>query len=119
MAADRGPFVDQSQSMNIHITDPTMAKITSMHFYGWQKGLKTGMYYLRTQAARDAIKFTVVKEKTKKPEDTIDGVVVDEKQQSLLDAKTQEVENNDQKIEPKGMVIIDDNDPNVCVSCGA
>lgn len=59
MAADRSPFIDQSQSLNIHIREPTMAKLTSMHFYGWRKGLKTGMYYLRTQAASSAIQFTV------------------------------------------------------------
>ena len=59
MASQRGPFVDQSQSMNIHMVGANIAKVSSMHFYGWEKGLKTGMYYLRTQAARDAIKFTV------------------------------------------------------------
>uniref|UniRef100_A0A8C9LJT6 Ribonucleoside-diphosphate reductase n=1 Tax=Piliocolobus tephrosceles TaxID=591936 RepID=A0A8C9LJT6_9PRIM len=59
MAADRGVFIDQSQSLNIHIQKPTFAKLSSMHFYGWEKGLKTGAYYLRTQAATDAIKFTV------------------------------------------------------------
>jgi ribonucleoside-diphosphate reductase subunit M1 len=62
MAADRAAFIDQSQSLNIHIKDPTMGKLTSMHFYGWKKGLKTGMYYLRTQAASAAIQFTVDKE---------------------------------------------------------
>ncbi|GMM39054.1 ribonucleotide-diphosphate reductase subunit [Saccharomycopsis crataegensis] len=61
LAADRGPFIDQSQSMNIHIRAPTMGKLTSMHFYGWKKGLKTGMYYLRTQAASAAIQFTIDK----------------------------------------------------------
>ncbi|RIB24143.1 ribonucleoside-diphosphate reductase large subunit [Gigaspora rosea] len=59
MAADRGAFIDQSQSLNIHMGEPTFAKLTSMHFYGWKKGLKTGMYYLRTKPAADAIKFTV------------------------------------------------------------
>merc|ERR1711977_538340 len=59
MAADRGAYIDQSQSLNIHMTDATTAKLSSMHFHGWQKGLKTGMYYLRTKAAVDAIKFTV------------------------------------------------------------
>merc|ERR1739848_931099 len=59
MAADRGVYIDQSQSLNIHMTDVTNAKLSSMHFYSWQKGLKTGMYYLRTKAAADAIKFTV------------------------------------------------------------
>ena len=59
MAADRGAFIDQSQSLNIHLKDPTFGKITSMHFWGWKKGLKTGMYYLRTQAAAAPIQFTV------------------------------------------------------------
>jgi ribonucleoside-diphosphate reductase alpha subunit len=59
MAADRGAYIDQSQSLNIHMTDCTTAKLSSMHFHGWQLGLKTGMYYLRTKAAADAIKFTV------------------------------------------------------------
>ncbi len=61
MAADRGAFICQTQSMNIHMENATPAKVTSMHFYAWQAGLKTGMYYFRTKAARDAIKFTVNK----------------------------------------------------------
>ncbi|CCH63131.1 hypothetical protein TBLA_0J01350 [Henningerozyma blattae CBS 6284] len=61
LAADRSAFIDQSHSLNIHIQAPTMGKLTSMHFYGWQKGLKTGMYYLRTQAASAAIQFTIDK----------------------------------------------------------
>merc|ERR1712217_669506 len=59
MAAARGKYIDQSQSLNIHMVDATTAKLSSMHFYGWGLGLKTGMYYLRTKAAVDAIKFTV------------------------------------------------------------
>lgn len=59
MAADRGAYICQSQSMNLFVQQPNYAKLTSMHFYGWKKGLKTGMYYLRTKAAVDAIKFTV------------------------------------------------------------
>jgi len=62
MAADRGAYIDQSQSLNLFIQDPNFGKLTSMHFYGWKKGLKTGMYYLRSQAATDAIKFTVEKQ---------------------------------------------------------
>uniref|UniRef100_A0A0K8R899 Ribonucleoside-diphosphate reductase n=1 Tax=Ixodes ricinus TaxID=34613 RepID=A0A0K8R899_IXORI len=61
MAADRGAFIDQSQSLNIHIAQPTYSKITSMHFFGWKLGLKTGMYYLRTKPAANAIQFTVDK----------------------------------------------------------
>ncbi len=59
MAADRGAYICQSQSMNLFVQDANFGKLSSMHFYAWQKGLKTGMYYLRSQAARDAIKFTV------------------------------------------------------------
>ncbi len=61
MAADRGKFVDQSQSLNLFIADPTYNKLTAMHFYAWKKGLKTGMYYLRTKPAVNAIQYTVVK----------------------------------------------------------
>jgi ribonucleoside-diphosphate reductase alpha chain len=62
MAADRGAYICQSQSLNLFIQDANFAKLTSMHFYAWKKGLKTGMYYLRTKAAADAIKFTVEKQ---------------------------------------------------------
>jgi ribonucleoside-diphosphate reductase alpha subunit len=62
MSADRGAFICQSQSFNIHMVNVTFGKLTSCHFYGWEKGLKTGMYYLRTKAAVNAIKFTVDKE---------------------------------------------------------
>ncbi|TMW55709.1 hypothetical protein Poli38472_010591 [Pythium oligandrum] len=61
MAADRGAFICQSQSLNVHIAEPTISKLTSMHFYAWKKGLKTGMYYLRTQPKANAIQFTVDK----------------------------------------------------------
>merc|ERR1712093_397233 len=66
MAADRGAYIDQSQSLNIHMVDATTAKLSSMHFHAWQLGLKTGMYYLRTKAAVDAIKFTVDVDKVKR-----------------------------------------------------
>lgn len=62
MAADRGAFICQSQSLNLFVDTPTNAKLTSMHFYAWKKGLKTGMYYLRTQAAAQAVQFTVEKQ---------------------------------------------------------
>ncbi|MFZ9296197.1 MAG: ribonucleoside-diphosphate reductase subunit alpha, partial [Bacteroidia bacterium] len=67
MAADRGAFIDQSQSLNLFIQDANFAKMSSAHFYAWKKGLKTGMYYLRTKAAADAIKFTVDQDALKKP----------------------------------------------------
>ncbi|QHB21791.1 Rr1 [Artaxa digramma nucleopolyhedrovirus] len=61
MAADRGAFIDQSQSFNIFLAEPTYALLTSVHMHAWKKGLKTGMYYLRTKPAADAIKFTLNK----------------------------------------------------------
>jgi len=63
LAADRSPFICQSQSLNVHIAEPTSKKLTSMHFYAWKKGLKTGMYYLRSRPKADAIQFTVDQEK--------------------------------------------------------
>jgi len=62
MAAERGAFICQSQSLNLFVDTPSAAKLTSMHFYAWKKGLKTGMYYLRTQAATQAVQFTVEKQ---------------------------------------------------------
>ncbi|KAE8728280.1 Ribonucleoside-diphosphate reductase large subunit [Hibiscus syriacus] len=74
MAVDRGCFIDQSQSLNIHMDQPNFGKLTSLHFYAWSKGLKTGMYYLRSRAAADAIKFTVdtsmLKEKPREDDET-------------------------------------------------
>jgi ribonucleoside-diphosphate reductase alpha chain len=66
-AADRGAYICQSQSLNIFMENANFGKLTSMHFYGWKKGLKTGMYYLRTKAATDAIKFTLDKSVTAEP----------------------------------------------------
>lgn len=70
MAADRGAFICQSQSMNIHLESANFAKLSSMHFYAWQSGLKTGMYYLRTRPASEPIKFTVDADFLKKQRDT-------------------------------------------------
>ncbi len=70
MAAERGPYICQSQSLNLHVASPNFAKLTSMHFYSWKKGLKTGMYYLRSNAAVDAIKFTVDKAMVSTPAPT-------------------------------------------------
>lgn len=65
MAADRGAFIDQSQSFNIHVAEPNYGKLTSIHFHAWKMGLKTGMYYLRTKPAANAIQFTVDKSKVR------------------------------------------------------
>lgn len=70
MAADRGAFIDQSQSLNIHMEDTNFGKLSSLHFAAWKLGLKTGMYYLRTRPAVDAIKFTVKESSLQKPQAT-------------------------------------------------
>ena len=77
-AADRGAYICQSQSLNIFMENANFGKLTSMHFYGWEKGLKTGMYYLRTKAATDAIKFTIDKNAVQEPtaQDIIDQEAV-------------------------------------------
>ena len=67
MAADRGAFICQSQSLNLFVEEANFAKLTSMHFYSWKKGLKTGMYYLRTKAAASPIQFTIDKEHLQAP----------------------------------------------------
>ena len=67
MAADRGAYIDQSQSFNVFMGDPTWGKLSSLHFHCWKQGLKTGLYYLRTRAAADAVKFTVDQSKVRKP----------------------------------------------------
>jgi ribonucleoside-diphosphate reductase alpha chain len=71
MAADRGAFICQSQSLNLFVDNPTVAKLTSMHFYAWKVGLKTGMYYLRTQAAAQAVQFTVEKQGSRQMEPVV------------------------------------------------
>lgn len=75
MAADRGAYICQSQSLNLFVNAPNTSKLTSMHFYAWEKGLKTGMYYLRTQAASQAVKFTVENQAEKAIEAVIPEVI--------------------------------------------
>ncbi|SES15136.1 ribonucleoside-diphosphate reductase subunit alpha [Pedobacter rhizosphaerae] len=75
MAADRGAYICQSQSLNLFVNAPNTSKLTSMHFYAWEKGLKTGMYYLRTQAASQAVKFTVENQGGKAIEAVIPEVI--------------------------------------------
>jgi len=83
MAADRGAYICQSQSLNLFINSPNASKLTSMHFYAWKKGLKTGMYYLRTQAASQAVKFTVENQGGKNMEAVIPEVVADSSEQEM------------------------------------
>ena len=79
MARHRGYFIDQSQSLNLFMEGATTAKLTSMHFYGWKSGLKTGMYYLRTKSAVDAIKFTLDNSKKAKVVLCVPNILIDSK----------------------------------------
>ena len=84
LAADRGAYICQSQSLNIFMENANFAKLTSMHFYGWEKGLKTGMYYLRTKAATDAIKFTVDQAISTEPEALVEDSDMTLEEQAAL-----------------------------------
>ncbi len=94
MAADRGAYIDQSQSLNLFIQDANFAKMSSAHFYAWKKGLKTGMYYLRTKAAADAIKFTVDQDALQKPLilGNEDQLLVDRGQSHILTFEEQQAQ---------------------------
>ncbi len=107
MSAERGPYIDQSQSLNIHMMDANPAKVTSMHFHGWKSGLKTGMYYLRTKAAADAIQFTVDAEE--KEDETISGLAerAEESEEQFLDPTSLEA------------IACSLDSPDDCFSCGS
>ena len=89
MAADRGAFICQSQSLNLFVDSPTSSKLTSMHFYGWKKGLKTGMYYLRSQAATQAVQFTIEKQGSEEMAPVIPHITADENKNNVDDIDTE------------------------------
>ena len=111
MAADRGAYIDQSQSLNLFIQDANFAKMSSAHFYAWKKGLKTGMYYLRTKAAADAIKFTVDQDALKKSTVVLgneDQLLMERGQTHLLSIEEQQAQ----------LACSLDN-PDACEACGS
>ena len=118
MAADRGAYICQSQSLNLFIPNPNFAKLSSMHFYGWKKGLKTGMYYLRSKAAVDAIKFTVDKAAIAKPaqetqaDSTENASVTINRADILLEQQKKEQDFNEQ-------ISCSLDDPDDCEMCGS
>ncbi|MEM8893482.1 MAG: ribonucleoside-diphosphate reductase subunit alpha, partial [Bacteroidota bacterium] len=103
MSADRGAYICQSQSLNVHMIDANFGKLTSMHFHAWKLGLKTGMYYLRTKAAADAIKFTVEKQQTEQPKS--------QQAQSAQEVASQQVQNQQ-------AIQCSLDDPDGCEMCG-
>eukprot|EP01013_Petalomonas_cantuscygni_P041341 TRINITY_DN73921_c0_g1_i1.p1 TRINITY_DN73921_c0_g1~~TRINITY_DN73921_c0_g1_i1.p1 ORF type:complete len:139 (-),score=2.40 TRINITY_DN73921_c0_g1_i1:19-396(-) len=100
MAADRGAYVCQSQSMNLFLQEPNFGKLTSMHFYAWKKGLKTGIYYLRSKAASSAIQFTVDKSQ-------LNG----DKPAAIDDAET--------KKQQQDAIVCSLDNPDECEACGS
>lgn len=112
MAADRGAYIDQSQSLNLFIQDANFAKMSSAHFYAWKKGLKTGMYYLRTKAAADAIKFTVDQNALQNPNVQVlgneDALLVERGQTQLLSYDEQQAQLSCSLDNPEG-----------CEACGS
>ncbi|CAD8060706.1 unnamed protein product [Paramecium sonneborni] len=123
LATSRAPFIDQSQSLNIHMAEPTMSKVTSMHFYAWEKGLKTGMYYLRTRPAADPIKFTVDVEALLKEGGQIKIQQQQSKQELIDQSGSKKIITNEGKTVKKGkpqIIVTEDGDEvEVCLNCGS
>ncbi|MDP1800651.1 MAG: ribonucleoside-diphosphate reductase subunit alpha [Bacteroidota bacterium] len=111
MAADRGAYIDQSQSLNLFIQDANFAKMSSAHFYSWKKGLKTGMYYLRTKAAADAIKFTVDQDALTQP-----SLILGNEDQLLVDRGQGHVLTFD---EQQAQLSCSLDNPEDCEACGS
>jgi len=111
-AADRGAFIDQSQSLNVHIAEPNFGKMSSMHFYGWELGLKTGMYYLRTKPAAQAIQFTVDKAKVK-------DVVAGKADQNLADQAPAAAGDMGELNKNMATMVCSIQNRDECMSCGS
>ncbi|VDN96820.1 unnamed protein product [Rodentolepis nana] len=118
LAADRAPFIDQSQSLNLHMKEPNYGKITSMHFYAWKKGLKTGMYYLRTRPAADPIKFTIDNKEVNMILATGFGKVSLENKENLTEEEAK-AKTRVEKLYQKNMEAISCSirNPEACTSC--
>ena len=116
MAADRGAFICQSQSMNLFVESPNYGKLSSMHFYAWQKGLKTGMYYLRSKAATDPIKFTVNQEKIQEVQVLSNSSTNQEPSNAASQAAQKLIEKMD---EQDGQVQACNLDDPECLMCGS
>ena len=111
LAIGRAPFIDQSQSLNIHLSDPNYSKLSSMHFYSWKNGLKTGMYYLRSRPAVDAIKFTLNVEELLK---ATDGNDVDSVIKCLGNNSETPIVQKKESIDIKNEY---KDEPEVCINC--
>jgi ribonucleoside-diphosphate reductase alpha subunit len=122
MSADRGAYICQSQSLNIHLKDPNFGKLTSMHFYAWKKGLKTGMYYLRTQAAADAIQFTLDKTAMQQKPEVVEKKAVGVAETLAVPVVATMVETQQQAIpydQNRADMACSLDNPDACEACGS
>ena len=132
MAADRGIFIDQSQSLNLFMEAPNMGKLTSMHFYAWKKGLKTGMYYLRSKPASSAIKFTVKKNAQTDMAPGVSGTATSEKVdvapqadaapaeiEARVEAQKAAMASMKDEVTAEEKIACSIDNPDDCVSCGS
>ena len=132
MAADRGIFIDQSQSLNLFMEAPNMGKLTSMHFYAWKKGLKTGMYYLRSKPATSAIKFTVKKNAQTDMAPGVSGTASSEKVdvspeadaapaeiEARVEAQKAAIASMKEEVTAEEKIACSIENPDDCVSCGS
>ncbi|XP_023298436.2 ribonucleoside-diphosphate reductase large subunit [Lucilia cuprina] len=118
MAADRGAFIDQSQSFNIHVAEPNYGKLTSIHFYAWKSGLKTGMYYLRTKPAANAIQFTVDKGHTAVQNESQVQANGDH-EESILNASSSSLNNESVREKRMAEMVCSLENKEACMSCGS
>jgi ribonucleoside-diphosphate reductase alpha chain len=119
MSRQRGYFIDQSQSLNLFMEGATMAKLTSMHFYAWKSGLKTGMYYLRTKSAVDAIKFTLDKKKEEKVAEPVAATAITKAQASQPAEKPVAVEPLTPAELKEMLAKSKENEDDDCLMCGS
>ena len=132
MAADRGIFIDQSQSLNLFMEAPNMGKLSSMHFYAWKKGLKTGMYYLRSKPASSAIKFTVKKNAQTDMAPGVSGTATSEKVdaapaaeaspadiEARVEAQKAAIASMKEEVTAEEKIACSIENPDDCVSCGS
>jgi ribonucleoside-diphosphate reductase alpha chain len=117
MSADRGAYICQSQSLNVFMENANLGKLTSMHFYAWERGLKTGMYYLRTKAATDAIKFTVDKKYQDAPKAVVSPSVSPSQEQAVREFEAAQSKSADQVALEQATISCSLDNPDACEMC--
>jgi ribonucleoside-diphosphate reductase alpha chain len=119
MSADRGAYICQSQSLNVFMENVNFAKLTSMHFHSWKSGLKTGMYYLRTKAATDAIKFTLDKSKLAQPAEVTEKTAQPALERTAESVAAAQAVSVTMSSQAQAEIACSLDDPEGCEMCGA